>query len=262
MTCFAPTVVNYGHICLKLKYSASMELIWNAIATGTVSVIIVAAAMKFYFGPYLSKKASNLATKEDLKNIVEQTYKSAYAEQKGKNLATHEDIQKLIDQVRETERVKADIADRMWDRQIRWNYKRDVYIRLIETIGDLRTFMIRHRGFEQLRRTRDMTDLRYASELEHERKKTADAYTEASVKLLRTADVAPLAISPQACQILYQLMKDTSEQIDFNSATWDSQMDQGIDSYRQGIQKLQDAARDDLGYGQRPIADIPADNSC
>jgi len=57
--------------------------------------------------------------------------------EKAKNLATHEDIQKLIDQVRETERVKSEISDRMWDRQTRWTYKRDLYVRIIECLTDL-----------------------------------------------------------------------------------------------------------------------------
>ncbi len=55
-------------------------------------------------------------------------YFGKYVAKKAENLATHEDIQKLVDQVRETERVKAEIADRMWDRQRRWDVKQELYV--------------------------------------------------------------------------------------------------------------------------------------
>jgi hypothetical protein len=71
----------------------------SACLGGTVVAAIFGFWIKWYFGPYLTKKAENLAT--------------------------HEDIQNLVTQVRETERVKADIADRMWDRQARWNAKKE-----------------------------------------------------------------------------------------------------------------------------------------
>jgi len=40
-----------------------------------------------------------------------QNYLGKYLAKKAENLATHQDIQKLVDQVRETERVKSEIAD-------------------------------------------------------------------------------------------------------------------------------------------------------
>jgi hypothetical protein len=69
-------------------------------------------------------------------------YLGSYLKKKGENLATHEDIRKLVDQVRETERVKADIADRMWDRQRRWDAKKDLYIETISSIHKLHDLLI------------------------------------------------------------------------------------------------------------------------
>jgi hypothetical protein len=91
-----------------------INALWSGLGGVAGSVVIAtlfAFWLKTYFGSYLSEKA--------------------------KNLATHEDIQKLIDQVRETERVKSEISDRMWDRQTRWTYKRDLYVRIIECLTDL-----------------------------------------------------------------------------------------------------------------------------
>jgi hypothetical protein len=69
-------------------------------------------------------------------------YLGKYLTKKAENLATHEDIQKLVDQVRETESVKAEIADRMWDRQRRWDAKRDLYLEIYSSLHKLYDLLI------------------------------------------------------------------------------------------------------------------------
>src|SRR5580698_687871 len=105
-----------------------METFWSTLIGSGVVATIFAFWMKSYFSPYLSEKA--------------------------KNLATHEDIQKLVDQVRETERVKAEITDRTWDRQMRWNLKRDIYIRLLESVVQLIEDHQESRFLETMRRSK------------------------------------------------------------------------------------------------------------
>jgi hypothetical protein len=63
----------------------NIEAFWSALTGNGVVALVLGFWAKYYFGPYLKLKATNLAT--------------------------HEDIQLLINQVRETERVKADISD-------------------------------------------------------------------------------------------------------------------------------------------------------
>jgi hypothetical protein len=57
-------------------------------------------------------------------------YLGGYLKKKGENLATHEDIDKLNAQVRAvtmtTEDIKAKISNEVWDRQKRWEMKREV----------------------------------------------------------------------------------------------------------------------------------------
>jgi hypothetical protein len=52
-----------------------------------------------------------------------------YLNKKGENLATHEDIDKVLDQVRAvtttTKEIEAKISNEVWDRQKRWELKRD-----------------------------------------------------------------------------------------------------------------------------------------
>jgi hypothetical protein len=61
-------------------------------------------------------------------------YFGAYLKQKGKNLATHEDIDKLVEQVaavtKTAKEIETKISGDLWDRQKRWELKRDV---LLET---------------------------------------------------------------------------------------------------------------------------------
>lgn len=57
-------------------------------------------------------------------------YLTGYAKKKGENLATHEDIGKLTDEVaavtKTAKEIEAKISSDVWDRQKRWELKREV----------------------------------------------------------------------------------------------------------------------------------------
>jgi hypothetical protein len=67
------------------------------------------------------------------------SYLAGYSSKKGENLATHEDINKLVDQVRAvttaTKEIEAKISNEVWDRQKRWELKRDVLFEIIKRTG-------------------------------------------------------------------------------------------------------------------------------
>jgi hypothetical protein len=58
------------------------------------------------------------------------SYLAAYLKKKGENLATHEDINKLVEQVgavtKATKDIEAKISNEVWDRQKRWELRREV----------------------------------------------------------------------------------------------------------------------------------------
>lgn len=66
-------------------------------------------------------------------------YFGSYLKQKGKNLATHEDIDKLVDQVAAvtttTKEIEAKISNEAWDRQKRWELKRNVLLEAAKRIA-------------------------------------------------------------------------------------------------------------------------------
>ena len=68
-------------------------------------------------------------------------YLGSYLKKKGENLATHEDIGKLVDQVRAvtttTKEIEAKISSDVWDRQQRWELKREVLFKAAKQLADL-----------------------------------------------------------------------------------------------------------------------------
>jgi hypothetical protein len=67
------------------------------------------------------------------------SYMQGYMSQKGKNLATHEDIDKLVEQVKAvtqtTKEIEAKISDQVWDRQRRWELKRDLILKISDQVS-------------------------------------------------------------------------------------------------------------------------------
>src|ERR1700733_9090074 len=63
----------------------------------------------------------------------------AYLKKKGENLATHEDIDKVLVEVRATtqatKEIEAKISDVVWDRQKRWEMKRDLIFEATKRIA-------------------------------------------------------------------------------------------------------------------------------
>lgn len=66
----------------------------------------------------------------------------SYLKRKGENLATHEDINRLVDQVRAvtkaTKEIEAKISDDVWDRQKRWELKREALFESIRWVALVR----------------------------------------------------------------------------------------------------------------------------
>jgi hypothetical protein len=64
------------------------------------------------------------------------SFLGAYLKKKGENLATHEDISELVEQVsavtKATKEIEARISDEVWDRQRLWEMKRDAFFVLMK----------------------------------------------------------------------------------------------------------------------------------
>jgi hypothetical protein len=67
------------------------------------------------------------------------SYLAGYLKKKGENLATKEDVGALIDQTRQltqtTKEIEAKIDDQMWNRQRHWELKKETLIEVVKTIA-------------------------------------------------------------------------------------------------------------------------------
>lgn len=90
-----------------------MDTLWQALGGSVIAAVLLGLWMNSFFGPYLRKKAENIATLED--------------------------IQALVEQVRETERVKAEISDQVWGRQAAWNAKSDLHVAIVQQLSSALT---------------------------------------------------------------------------------------------------------------------------
>jgi hypothetical protein len=68
------------------------------------------------------------------------SYLGGYLRKKGENLATHEDIDRLVDQVRAvttaTKEIEAKISSDVWDRQKRWELKRELLLKAAKAMAE------------------------------------------------------------------------------------------------------------------------------
>ena len=64
---------------------------------------------------------------------------NSYSNEKGKNLATKEDIAQLT---KIAEGIRAEISDKVWDRQKQWELKRDVIQDAIRAYADLESRLV------------------------------------------------------------------------------------------------------------------------
>jgi hypothetical protein len=97
-------------------------------------------AIAAFVGAYLAHKGHHRAIKEDFKEILNRTQTEAEAKKRGETEAVQKDLQRILDQLRQTtelaKQIEADIAHRAQDRQMRLDLKRDLYMRLLEAIGE------------------------------------------------------------------------------------------------------------------------------
>jgi hypothetical protein len=86
------------------------------LATLAAAGVIATAVVTGFFVSYAKKSGENLATKEDLKNLVEQV--------------------KAVTQA--TKEIEARISGDLWDKQKRWELKRDILLDTAKALNEAR----------------------------------------------------------------------------------------------------------------------------
>ena len=106
------------------------------------------------------------------------SYLGTYFKKKGENLATQEDIHKLVEQVRvvttTAKEIEAKISGDVWDRQKRWELKREVLFEATRRLSELDNALL---GFGAALRVEHEPDNPQWEQAFHER---AKRWTDAS----------------------------------------------------------------------------------
>jgi hypothetical protein len=73
--------------------------------------------------------------------LVFAAFFKAYGTKKGENLATKEDLQDVLDQVkavtRTTEEIKTELSEKTWSKQRHWDMKRDAALDVMKIFGEM-----------------------------------------------------------------------------------------------------------------------------
>jgi hypothetical protein len=173
----------------------------------------------------------------------------SYTEEFAKQVAHHQNLEKLVEETRRitdaAERIKSELSHENWDRQTRWAAKRDLYVQIAQSLGDLRRAYIMMKGLEHLRLTRDLTDPKYGPELDTRRQDALRATEAADLGFERATDTAPLMVPDAPFKPLREFKP---RQIRFDTPDWEADFEYNIMSTQWALYHFQTAARADLGF--------------
>jgi hypothetical protein len=168
-----------------------------------------------------------------------------YAGERAKLSAQFHNLGRLVEQTEKltatTESIRARISDEVWDRQMRWSFKRDMYVRLMEALGERLETEARNKLLEQIRR-REPHNTLCAAETERALVRSQ----EIQARLARAACVAPLVISAESHQVLIYTSFGIKK-VNYDLPGFESPCDHNLSVLQDGLNRLLVTARKDLG---------------
>lgn len=126
-----------------------VSLMWQELQMFAFSVAgaTIGGSLVAWLSGYYSEKGKRLLINKEFPKLLQQASEIAYVEEKGKRIATVEDLELLRAEVRavtkETEGIKADIQNGIWERQWLLNQKRDAYASIIDLLSRIATNALR-----------------------------------------------------------------------------------------------------------------------
>lgn len=171
----------------------------------------------------------------------------AYAGERARLLAQFHNLDRLVAQTDRltvtTENIKARITDEVWDRQMRWAFKKDVYIRLMETLGqhlnshEYSAHLATSRGAQQHPDFPMVNaDTRRQSQMNQ-------------IELTKAACSAPLVISPESHRILIDIqhIQQALLPVNYDAPDFRTPWKHNVAVLNKGLGDLLVAAQKDLG---------------
>jgi hypothetical protein len=119
----------------------------------------------------------------------------SYTQEIAKQVARHQNLDKLVEETKRltdtAEKIKAELSHEVWDRQTRFIAKRDLYVKIAEVLGELRSFYIKAKSNESLR-LQGAEQFPNGAEFTKRRKENIQAMEAAATKLLQAQDTAAI----------------------------------------------------------------------
>lgn len=206
-----------------------------------------------YLAAYFASKAQHRAIAEDLKHLIVRAQEEAEAKKRGETEAVRKDMQLILDQLHQTtaltKQIEADITYKAWDRQMRVNLKRDLYIRLLEAMAEkVRTLRNLATLEANLKDPRFEPDRREARQKRH--RELCDASEELTKKVQAAVVIAYAALPSDATGLLDSLSKRIDEQASRHaiSPTREYMLAEAA-LYKEGLDHLALLAKRDIGDG-------------
>jgi hypothetical protein len=169
-------------------------------------------------------------------------YLKSYMNKKGENLATQEDINNLIEQIKATEETRAKIVNEAWVQQKRWDLKRDMYSKLLENLAECRRIYSVIIDREQKDTFHDTPE---DKERKNEWMKVQWEKEAESVDIIRrTKAMAGIFLSNVAMDALDKLEKEWSKAEE--TIDWWEHLDSGYGAANDAYKAILDAAKSDL----------------
>ena len=172
----------------------------------------------------------------------------SYTGEFAKQVARHQNLDKLVEETRRltdtAEKIKAELSHEVWDRQTRFIAKRDLYVKIAEALGELRSFYIKAKANEDLR-LQGAEQRPNGAEFAKRRKEKIQAMEAAAARLLQAQDAAAIIMPDEP----YKPLREFSpRKVRFGTPSWEQDFEYNIEMVRWTLYHFQVAARADLGF--------------
>jgi len=182
----------------------------------------------------------------------------AYAGERAKLLAQFHSLDQLVEQTGKltetTKLIESRVSYDLWDRQMRWTAKRDMYIRVLESIGEQLDVQEHCTLLERIRRN-DPGNALYPQERDKALLRSQQVHARAS----QVGCTAPLEISPDAHQILIELSQEIRH-VHYDAEDFENDSSHNTRVLQGALNNLFVEARKDLGFDQRPFQTVNPDS--
>ena len=170
----------------------------------------------------------------------------AYGGERAKLLAQFHHLDRLLEQTEKltatTEAIKAEGQHKVWETQTLLTLKRDVYTRLLESIGQ----MVEDQQDSKFLETMRSTKFAGMPELIEKHRVSENRLEETMQKWNRAVDIAPILISDEAFALLPNVFLGP-RRVNFEIPTFPVECDRNIEHLKKCRYQLQQAARADFG---------------